>query len=100
MVMEAQILSEDDLDQISARGWAIYEEKLKAILEPEHNGQIVAIHLDSGDYEVAKYSRPAWTALRARRPHGLLMITDIGPAKIDSLTIRMLASQVLTRHGK
>ena len=71
--------------------------RLKAVLEPAYNGQVVAIHLDSGDYEIAKYSRSAWAALRVRRPDGMMMVTDIGPAKVDSLTVRMLASQVLTR---
>ncbi|MBV9848317.1 MAG: hypothetical protein JO250_01390 [Armatimonadetes bacterium] len=93
MQAEAPILLEDELDRLSQIGRAIYEDKLKAILEPAYNGQVVAIHLDSGDYEVAKYSRPAWTALRARRPAGMMMVTDIGPAKIDSLAVRMLASR-------
>ena len=93
-------LSEGELDRISKVGRAIYEEKLKDVLEPAHNGQVVAIHLDSGDYEIARYSRSAWTALRARRPDGMMMVSDIGPAKVDSLSVRMLASQVLTRQGK
>lgn len=40
---------QNELEQLFAQSGAIYEETLKAILEPQHNGQIVAIHPDSGD---------------------------------------------------
>src|SRR5205823_2745285 len=41
------------LDAVSQRGLAIYESRLKKVLEPEHNGETVAIHVESGDYAVA-----------------------------------------------
>lgn len=91
--------SEEDLELLSAKGNAIYDQTLKALLEPRYNGQIVAIHLDSGDYEVAGNSPTATRALRARHGSGLMMITDIGPARIDSLTLRMLGSQILSESG-
>lgn len=81
--------SQEDLEQLSARGHAIYDQTLKALLEPQYNGQEVAIHLDSGDYEVATNSPHARRALRARRPEGLITTTNIGPAKMDGLTLRM-----------
>ena len=94
------IPTQEELDQLSARGHAIYDQMLKAILEPQYNGQVVAIHLDSGDYEVANNSPTASRALRARHPVGLMMVTDVGPARIDSLTLRMLGSQLLSGDSK
>ncbi len=32
------------------RAKAIYEERLKAELEPQHNGEIIAVEVESGDY--------------------------------------------------
>lgn len=84
------IPSEEEMDQLSLRGWTIYQEKIKSVFEPQENGKVVAIHLDSGDYEVAKSSSMASKAIRLRHPDGLLMVTDIGPAQIDGLTLRMM----------
>ena len=88
------------MEQLSAKGHVIYDQTLKAVLEPKYNGQEVAIHLDSGDYEVAGNSPHARRALRARRPEGLIMTVNIGPAKMDGLTLRMLGSQLLSSENK
>ena len=100
MSITATIPSQEDMEQLSARGRALYDNTLKAVLEPRYNGQEVAIHLDSGDYEVAKNTPHARRALRARHPDGLIMTTNIGPARIDGLTLRMLASQLLSGEKK
>src|SRR5665213_1674920 len=59
------IPSEEEINRLSARDSAIYDQTLKAILEREYNGQEVAIHLETGDYAVAKNSPDA---RRASRP--------------------------------
>lgn len=94
------IPSEEEMDRLSAKGSAIYDQTLKAILEPQYNGQEVAIHLETGDYAVAKNSPDARRALRVRRPEGLIMTTNIGPAKMDGMTLRMLGSQLLSGENK
>ncbi len=97
---ELVIPSEEETARLCAIGRAIYDNKLKAMLEPEYNGKIVAIHLDTGDYEVAGNSPTASRAIRARHPLGLLMVTDVGPAKMDGLTLRMMGSQFLSEGRK
>lgn len=92
--------SDEEMNRISEAGRAIYDDKLKATLEPEHNGKVVAIHLDSEDYELARNSPTASKALRARRPTGLIYVTDVGPARMDSLTYRMLANHYLAGPNK
>ena len=102
MPTETPLISEDELNRLSAKGHAIYDARLKAILEPGYNGQDVAIHLDTGDYEVGKRaSRPAIT-LRKRHPEGgMIMVTDVGPPRPDDmLAARMLASKLAASQNK
>ena len=89
-----------ELSELSRRGLAFYEEKLRAVLEPEHNGKVVAIHVDSGDYEVAGNSPEALRAMHARHPDSPVVIRAVGPEFRHGLVARMLASQMLTRHKK
>jgi hypothetical protein len=82
--------------RISDAGFEIYNRKLKALLEPDLNGQVVAIHLDSEDYEVHTQSSRALGALRSRHPEGLVVTTDIGPVDpFDPLSLRMLGKHSL-----
>ena len=97
---ELVIPSEEEMARLCENGRDIYDSKLKAILEPEYNGKVVAIHLDTGDYEVAGNSPTASRAIRARHPSGLLMVTDIGPAKMDGLTLRMMGSRLASGGRK
>jgi hypothetical protein len=90
-VSEAPLMTEEKLDQVSEAGRAIYEARLKPLLEPEFNGQEVAIHIDTGDYEVGKRSKRPGIALADRHPEGgMILITDVGPPRPgDTLTVRM-----------
>ena len=77
------------LDEVTERGLAIYEGQLKAILEPEHTGEVVAIHVDSGEYAVAPSSPDALRAMRKRKASGLLFLYTIGPSTDYGLARRM-----------
>ena len=66
-------------DDVAERGNALYTEQLKGKLEQGHVGQYVAIHVESGDYEVAGWSGDATRALRKRHANGLLFVRVIGP---------------------
>ena len=67
-----------DLEELGQRGAAFYDAHLKAILEPAHDREFVAIHPDTGDYAVARWSGDAVRALRARHPEGSMWIRKIG----------------------
>lgn len=84
-----------DQDEVTERGLRIYESKLKASLEPEQNGRVVAIHVDTGDFEVAASSGAAMRGMRKRRPTGPLLLHTIGPVADSDLIARMRGSQVL-----
>ncbi len=77
------------LDDTTQRGLAIYETRLKALLEPAHNDEVVAIHLDSGEYAIADSSPEALRAIRRTHPSGLLFLYTIGPALDYGLARRM-----------
>ena len=55
-------------DEISDRAKKIYEDKIKALVEPEENGKFIVIDIESGDYEVNQKMLVASRRLRERRP--------------------------------
>lgn len=80
---------EQPLDDTTQRGLTIYETRLKALLEPAHNDEVVAIHLDSGEYAVADSSPEALRAIRRTHPVGSLFLCTIGPSSDYGLARRM-----------
>lgn len=87
-----------DLDEATRRALALYEAKLKAVLEPLHNGEFVAIHPDSEEYSVASTSGDAMRAMFQLHPEGQVLLHLIGPAPADSgLAARMLGTRLLAR---
>jgi len=82
-------------DQVTRRGMEIYENRLKSKLEPEFNGQSVAIHIGSGDYEVADSSGNAMRAIRKRYPSGPLLLRTIGTVSDFGLAARMSGKRIV-----
>ena len=87
------------LDDIAQRGRALYEIKLKAVLEPTYNNRLVAIHPDSGEYAVADSTGNAMRAIRKNRPQGRLYLTKIGPEPEYGLAAYILAGEMRERGG-
>ena len=77
------------LADVTECGLAIYESRLKALLEPEHLGEVVAIYVDTGEYAVAASSPDALRAMRRLQPSGLLFLYTVGPAEDLGLVQRM-----------
>lgn len=59
-------------------GERIYRERLRAVLEPAHNGRCVAIDVDSGDYEVDADALAALDRAEARHPKGGFFLGRVG----------------------
>jgi len=94
-------MPEDTLTQLSRRGLAIYEEKLKASLEPDQNGRFVAIRVQTGDYAVGRSSSDATRQiLKVHPPDGQLVIRKIGPEPEYGLAARYLAGEMLAAQRK
>ncbi|HZT41179.1 MAG TPA: hypothetical protein VFA07_03275 [Chthonomonadaceae bacterium] len=84
------------LSPLAEQGRAIYESRLKAILEPEHTGEAVAIHVDTEDYALGNSHSEAARALLARhQPDGRIVTLTIGsPTDQDlRLVTRITAGQ-------
>jgi predicted dithiol-disulfide oxidoreductase (DUF899 family) len=65
-------------DHPAIPGFRFYEEKLKAILEPEQNGQFVAIDGEAELYAVAKTPIEAHDALKAQGSMGWQLLLQVG----------------------
>lgn len=85
-------------DDLTQRGLDIYGSRLKAVLEPDANGQFVAIHAETGDYAVERFAGDARRALRCRHPDDPLIVMKIGPEPEYSLSSRLMATR--ERVGK
>jgi hypothetical protein len=83
--MDASVieLSDEEMARLSVKGQAIYDERIKHLLESAHNGETIAIHLDSGDYAVGRSFPVALRTLRLSQPEGLVMTMIIGPERED-----------------
>lgn len=81
-------------DQLAERGFQLYETELKSRLEPAENGRYVAIHVESGEYDVARNSPEARRTLRKRFPTGYIVTRKIGPEPDYALAARLLAGEL------
>ena len=89
------MFSRETLQEVSTLGAAIYLDRLKKQLEPQHNDQYVAIHVDSGDYAVAKTTgAAARSLLKTHPPDGRIYLQKIGPIPEYALAARLLMSEM------
>lgn len=79
-------VEESGLSPLAREALAIYERKLPRLLEPAHIGDAVAIHVDSGEYEVAQtHSRAARALLKRHEADGRIVTLTIGPPTASDL---------------
>ena len=73
-------------DEIHRRGQALYDERIRAIVEtPENIGKLVAIDVETGDYHIADDGISATQPLLAKRPGAALYGVRIGYDAVYSL---------------
>lgn len=65
-------------EEIAARGKAIYEQQLRAKLEPEQRGKFLIIDIESGDYEVDSDEFAASRHADAKHPDGAFFGMRVG----------------------
>lgn len=73
-------------EEAARRGDEIYDRDVRSQLEPQHNGEIVAIDLDTGAWEVNSDQDTAADRLEARLPDAQIWVVRVG-------------SRYLTRFG-
>lgn len=85
----------EDYNDLTRRGLAVYEAKLKARLEPAHNNEFIAIEPNTEEYAIADSTGNAMRAIRKRQVVGPLLLMKIGPEPEYGLIARFLAADML-----
>jgi hypothetical protein len=65
-------------EEHARRGTEIYDRQVRAQVESGNQGRIVAIDVDSGDFELAEEGLAAASQLLARRPDAQIWCVRIG----------------------
>jgi hypothetical protein len=65
-------------EEFARRGDEIYESQVRSQVEEGNNGRIVAIDIETGDFEVDKSEVVACDRLEARHPDAQIWIVRIG----------------------
>lgn len=65
-------------EEVAARGKAIYEERIRSSVEPEHVGEFLVIDVDTGEYEMGADDVAVMKRAAAGRPVNSLYGMRIG----------------------
>lgn len=65
-------------EEAARRGDAIYDRDIRSQVEPAHNGEIVAIDLDTGAWEMDADEDVAADRLEARLPDAQIWVVRVG----------------------
>lgn len=65
-------------DEFSRRGRALYDDRIRARVEPAENGRIVAIDIETGEYTVGDDVLTACRPLIAKSPDAQLWTVRVG----------------------
>ena len=65
-------------EEIGRKGEALYQEKIKPLVDPLHYGEFVVIDVESGDYEIGDRMIAASKKLRERRPEAITYGVRVG----------------------
>lgn len=100
MPVSRPLITEEYLQELAERGEAIYD-RLRATLEPEFDGQHIAIHVDTGDYAIAKFSTLAARELSLRHSvDGRIFSRLVGSGPDTDFVARHAAFDVLAGQTK
>ena len=65
-------------DEHARRGTELYEHGIRQQVEAEHFGEIVAIDIETGDFEIAPKTLAAARRLRERKPTAQIWAVRVG----------------------
>ena len=66
------------LEETRRLGEAIYGRDIRAKVEADHHGKVIAIDVDSGDYAIADTASGAAKHLRKQRPDASVWLMRVG----------------------
>ncbi len=74
-----------DIEDIKMMGEAIYKENIRHKMGPDEKGKVVAVDINSGDYEIDSSDSAAVFRLMERRPDALMWIKRVGYRAVHSI---------------
>lgn len=79
-------------EELAARGQALYESNIQHYVEPEHEGKIVAVDIETGAFEIANSVLPATNQLFERYPDAQPWVVRVGHRAVYHFGARSLAT--------
>ena len=76
--MELKRHTKEELSVIAQRAHALYEERIRDQVEPDHVGKFLVLDIKSGDYELDRDPVMARKRLHARRPDPETFLMRVG----------------------
>lgn len=64
--------------EIARRGKELYERRIRASVEPEHEGRFLVVDVESGGYALADDELEAFALAREEHPEGVLYLLRVG----------------------
>jgi hypothetical protein len=66
------------VEEIARRGDEIYAQAIRSLLAPEHDGRVVAIDIETGEWEMDEDELVASKLLLARHPDAQIWLVRVG----------------------
>ncbi len=82
-----------DKEEVARRGTEVYQRLVKPQLRPEDKGQLVALDIDTGAFEVADTMHDACRRLRKRYPDAQLWCLRAGYVAVHSFGGRRIPEE-------
>jgi hypothetical protein len=80
-------------EEFAQRGEAIYQKQIRPQLEPGHEGEILAIDIETGAYEIARDTLAASDQLLARIPDAQIWFIRIGSRSVHRFGPRAVSEK-------
>ncbi len=77
-------------EEFAQKGDRIYENQIRSLVEKEYIGHIVAIDIETGNYEIAEDTMTATRQLRQRIPDSQTWVIKIGERTVHKFGGRSL----------
>lgn len=72
-------------EEFEHRGQTWYEQQIRSQVDPDQRGKIVAIDVDTGEFEVGENTLSAAQRLLARRPESQMWFVRVGHIAVDRI---------------
>jgi hypothetical protein len=90
-----------EAEEVMQRGATIYQNRLRSLFEASNAGQYIAVHVDSGDFAIAKSTGSAVRALRKNHPaDGRIYLRKIGDEPEYGLAARFVSGELMAERAK